>query len=160
MSKPRMIFLFSGILVLAIVAGIYIFKKGVFGFWDTEIERVDSAQAREILSEKKPFVIDARTPDEFNVSHLEGSVRFDESVIPQLSKDQPILIYCTLGVRSNRVAKQLSDMGYKVYDMKDGILGWANEQLPLVDNSNAPTEKVHTYNQSISTLLKNGTAVY
>lgn len=151
----------TGLAVLMITTGIIVFRKGIYSFWDSNVRRIDTEEAHQILQSQQPFVIDARTPEEFNVSHLQGAIRFEENLTDGIPKDRPLLIYCTVGVRSNRVAKELSDLGFSdVYDMKDGILGWANDQLPVVDNENQPTEKIHTYSKSFAHLLKHGEAVY
>ncbi|WP_420385171.1 rhodanese-like domain-containing protein [Roseivirga sp.] len=151
----------TGITVLIVALGVVAFKKGIYSLWDANVHRIDSTEASELLKEKKPFIIDARTPEEYNVSHIDGAVRFEESLIGNIPNDRPILIYCTLGVRSNRTAKELSDLGFKeIYDMKDGILGWANGELPVVNTENEPTENIHTYNKSFAPLLKRGKAVY
>lgn len=152
--------LFVGLAIFLLASGIYIFKNGFYSFWDSDVKRIDSQKAKMILSQESPILLDARTPEEFLVSHLKGSIRYEDGIIQNLSKDQPILIYCTLGVRSNRVAKQLSDQGYKVYDMKDGIIGWVNNEFPLVDSDGLTTRNVHTYSKNFSSLLKKGTAVY
>lgn len=151
-----------GIIVFVSASVLYIKQKGLYTFFGAgTVERIESIEAAEIIQSKKPIIIDARTVEEFETSHLKNSIRFDESILSKLEKDQPILIYCTLGVRSNRLAKALSDAGYQeVYDMKDGILGWANQEYPLINNSGESTNQIHTYNKSFSPLLKKGTAVY
>lgn len=160
MSRKGLLLLFVGLAIFLLASGIYIFKNGFYSFWDSDVKRIDSQKAKMILSQESPILIDARTPEEFLVSHLKGSIRYEDGIIQNLPKDQPILIYCTLGVRSNRVAKQLSDQGYKVYDMKDGIIGWVNNEFPLVDSDGLTTQNVHTYSKNFSSLLKKGTAVY
>ena len=150
----------TGLIILTATIGLYIFRNGVYSFWDADVKRIDTEQAQELLQEQNLLLLDARTPEEFAVSHLKGATRFMEELSSSLPKDQPIVIYCTIGVRSNKVAKKLSDQGYEVYDMKEGILGWANSELPVVDNNGLPTENVHTYNKSFAHLLKKGTAVY
>lgn len=151
----------TGLAVLMITTGIIVFRKGIYSFWDGNVKRIDTEEAQQIWQNQEPFIIDARTPKEFNVSHLPGAIRFEENLTNRIPKDRPLLIYCTVGVRSNRVAKELSDLGFSdVYDMKEGILGWANNQLPVVDNEDEPTEKIHTYSKSFAHLLKHGEAVY
>lgn len=152
--------IFIGLVVFLLAFGTYVFKNGFYSFWDSGVKRIDTQEAQMILSQQSPILIDARTVEEFSISHIQGSIRYEDDLVENLSKDQPLLIYCTIGVRSNKVAKQLSDLGFEVYDMKEGILGWANQELPLVNEANSPTNKVHTYNKSFSNLLKKGTAVY
>lgn len=150
----------TGLIILTVAIGLYVFRHGIYSFWDADVRRIDTEQAQELLKKKDLFLLDARTPEEFAVSHLKGATRFEEGLSLSLPKGRPIVIYCTIGVRSNKLAKKLSDEGYEVYDMKEGILGWANSELPVVDNNGLPTEHVHTYNKSFAHLLKRGTAIY
>ncbi|NVK84597.1 MAG: rhodanese-like domain-containing protein [Cytophagia bacterium] len=160
MSKKLSLLLISGLALFLFAFGIYVFQNGFFSFWDSDVKRIDTEEAKQLLTETSPILIDARAPEEFEVSHLKGSMLFEDGVLERLDKTQPIVIYCTIGVRSNRVAKQISDQGFDVYDMKDGILGWANGDLPIIDSEGQPTDRVHTYNKSFAHLLKKGTAVY
>ncbi len=160
MSKKRVFLIATGLTLLFIASGVYVFRNGVYSFWDSDVKRIDTQEAQQMLQKKSYVLIDARAQNEFAVSHLKGSMLYEESLVDKLNKNEPILIYCTIGVRSNRIAKQLSDMGFEVYDMQEGILGWANNELPLIDPEGQATEKVHTYNKSFAPLLKKGTAVY
>ena len=150
----------TSLTLLFIAFGVYVFRNGVYSFWDSDVKRINTQEAQQMLQKKSYVLIDARAQNEFAVSHLKGSMLYEESLVDKLNKNEPILIYCTIGVRSNRVAKELSDRGFEVYDMKEGILGWANNELPLIDPEDQATEKVHTYNKSFAPLLKKGTAVY
>lgn len=49
-----------------------------------------------------------------------------------LDKSKTIAVYCRSGKRSADAAKQLSDAGYKVINMKGGILKWESEKKPIV----------------------------
>jgi len=159
--KRKFLLVATGITILSITAGIIVFRKGIYSFWDVNVKRINTEEAQKILLSHEPFILDTRTPEEFNVSHLQGAIRFEEGIMNQVPKDRPVLIYCTIGVRSNRVAKELSDKGFSsIYDMKEGILGWANNQLPVIDTKNRPTDSIHTYNKSFAHLLKHGKAVY
>ncbi len=162
MLKKKSILIILGIVVLAAISAIYVQQKGLYTFWGSNsVERIDSTSAQQLIEDKSPLIIDARTIEEFETSHLEQAMRFEPSILNSMDKKQPILIYCTVGVRSNRLAKQLSDAGFReVYDMKDGIIGWANNAQPVIDSSNELTDRIHTYNKSVSPLLKKGTPVY
>jgi phage shock protein E len=67
---------------------------------------------------RKPVVIDVRTPEEYEISHIAGTtnVPVDQvaqriaSVVPD--KTAPIQVHCRSGGRSARAAKTLKDMGY------------------------------------------------
>ena len=84
-------------------------------------------------------LVDIRTPKEFNSGHLKNAVNIDFydkdflSKMSQLDKKKPIYIYCHIGGRSGRAARQLKNTGFvKVVDLKGGIVAWKKESLPLV----------------------------
>lgn len=87
-------------------------------------------------------VIDARTSDEYETGHIPGSIlcdyfemgRYFESVLPRLSFDDRIAIYCT-GPDcddSEMLARELYTMGYsKMCVFKGGIEKWVEAGLEL-----------------------------
>lgn len=68
------------------------------------------------------YLLDVRTPDEFNTSHIAGahniSVDLIASRINELPTDKPIVVYCRSGNRSSQAAQILDDAGFTgVYDL-------------------------------------------
>ncbi len=120
-------------------------------------------------SKKKDVVfLDAREPEEYNVSHIQnakfvGYDNFDEAEIKSVvkSKTTPIVVYCSIGVRSERIGEKLQQMGYtNVQNLFGGIFEWKNQGLKVYDPKNLETEKVHTYSKKWSKFLKKGVAIY
>lgn len=67
------------------------------------------------------LIIDTREPSEFARSHVEGainisSMEFMSGEVPEalsgVSKDQPILLYCMTGQRSNTCSMFLQQLGF------------------------------------------------
>lgn len=110
-------------------------------------------------------LLDAREQGEFNVSHLEGAQwvgydDFDLSRVANIDKQQPIVVYCSVGYRSERIARQLMKAGYtNVRNLYGGIFQWVNTGNPVVNNSGA-TDSVHTYNKKWSKWLTEGVGTY
>jgi rhodanese-related sulfurtransferase len=106
-----------------------------------------------------PVVLDARTEDEYAVSHLQGAVRIDPykpSLRPLrgFSKDTAIVLYSSVGYRGARVADFLARQGYsQVYNLDGGEFRWANEGRPLF-RQDRPTTEVHPYNPTWGLLLE------
>jgi rhodanese-related sulfurtransferase len=106
-----------------------------------------------------PVVLDARTEDEYAVSHLEGAVRVDPykpSLRPLrgFSKDTAIVLYSSVGYRGARVANFLARQGYsRVYNLEGGQFRWANEGRPVF-RQDRPTADVHPYNPTWGLLLE------
>ena len=121
------------------------------------------------LATTKTFLLDAREQKEYNVSHLENAilVGFDHfninETIDKLPKnrDAKIVVYCSVGVRSEIIAHQIIEKGYtNVYNLFGGIFEWKNNGFQVIDTLGNPTEKVHTYNKEWSKWLTKGEKVY
>jgi rhodanese-related sulfurtransferase len=109
-------------------------------------------------------VIDARTPAEYEVSHIEGAIRVDATSSPNAVADaagdvagKSVVVYCTVGGRSSRVAAAaqsalLSKGAKDVANLTGGVLAWHNAGLPLV-NAGGRTELVHPSSPDMARLL-------
>ena len=76
-------------------------------------------------------------------------------------KDSKIVVYCSLGVRSEDIAEQLKKAGYtNVFNLYGGIFEWKNKGNTIVDSQEEETEKVHTFNKNWSKWLKKGEKIY
>ncbi|WP_439489883.1 rhodanese-like domain-containing protein [Algoriphagus sp.] len=110
-------------------------------------------------------ILDTREKEEFEVSHLQdaqwvGYDSFSMENVAELDKNQPVLVYCTVGSRSQEIGKKLQNAGYKeVYNLYGGLIGWANEGKPIVQGD-SPTNRIHTYSQSWGIWLTKGEKVY
>jgi predicted sulfurtransferase len=65
-----------------------------------------------IEKDQKLVILDTREMEEFEVSHIEGARLigyndFDISSIEDVPKRSPIVLYCSLGVRSELVGEKL-----------------------------------------------------
>lgn len=73
-----------------------------------------------IMKENEYIIIDVRTEDEYNESHLVGSINIPYDEIDQntnLDKEKLIFVYCKSGNRSSIALKKLSNLGYNVYNL-------------------------------------------
>ncbi|MDD7913630.1 rhodanese-like domain-containing protein [Polaribacter ponticola] len=121
------------------------------------------------LATTNAILLDARETKEFKVSHLKNSiyVGFDNFDIKQTletlpeDKNAKIVVYCSLGIRSEIVANKLIKQGYtNVYNLYGGIFEWKNNNYNVIDTLGNNTEKVHTFNKDWSKWLKKGKKVY
>lgn len=105
-----------------------------------------------------PLLLDARSPDEYAVSHLPGAHRVDPSAttfpaLDTLSEDAPIVVYCSVGYRSAGVAKTLQEQGFtNVVNLEGSIFQWANEGRPVYRGGQR-VDAVHPYNATWGQLL-------
>ncbi|ARV16426.1 rhodanese-like domain-containing protein [Polaribacter sp. SA4-12] len=121
------------------------------------------------LASTKAILLDAREEKEFKVSHLEDAilVGFDHFEIAQTiaklptDKNAKIVVYCSLGIRSEIVADKLIKEGYtNVFNLYGGIFEWKNKDHQVIDTLGSNTEKVHTFNKDWSKWLKKGKKIY
>jgi rhodanese-related sulfurtransferase len=98
---------------------------------------ITSTQAKVMLDKGGIYLLDVRTPQEYQQGHLQGAVLIPldqiEKRFVEIPKNRKILIYCAVGSRSNAAAGFLAGKGYKdIYNMKDGIVGWHRKGFPIV----------------------------
>lgn len=117
------------------------------------------------LAGSNAILLDARETKEYEVSHLQNAIcvgydNFDlQKAITNLPKDKTakIVVYCSLGIRSEIVADKLIKEGYtNVFNLYGGIFEWKNNSFQVVDTLGNSTEKVHTFNKDWSKWLKKG----
>lgn len=116
-------------------------------------------------SRQTPLLLDARSEEEYAVSHLPTARRVDPdaargSQLDSVSTDTPIVVYCSVGYRSARVTKALRDQGFtNVANLKGSIFRWANEGRPVVRGDERVSE-VHPYDQVWGQLLADSLHAY
>ena len=121
--------------------------------------------ARELKLATPPLLLDVRTPAEFRVSHLAGArfVNFDSLStvqLPDVSRARPIVVYCSVGLRSERLGERLHALGFRqVRNLYGGLFEWVNEGHPVV-NASGVTADVHPYSTFWGTWLRRGRKVY
>ncbi|MBF0196920.1 MAG: rhodanese-like domain-containing protein [Planctomycetes bacterium] len=109
--------------------------------------------------------LDARATEEFQVSHLKGAkiigyAKINWPVLKGVAKNQPIIVYCSVGYRSEKVAEKLINAGYsKVSNLYGGIFAWINAGHPVYKQDQL-TQKVHPYNRRWGKWLNKGEATY
>lgn len=109
-------------------------------------------------SREPPVLLDARDPKEFAVSHLRNAhlapdVATAVRVVGDAKPNPPIVVYCSVGYRSSRLAKDLMDRGFaNVANLEGSIFQWANEERPVYQGSER-VERVHPFDNTWGRLL-------
>lgn len=108
-------------------------------------------------SKPQPIVLDARNQAEYQQSHLQHAQWIDpQQPDCEFTQDRntPVVVYCSVGYRSARVADLLTAAGYThVYNLEGSIFQWVNEKRPVFHN-NDQIPLVHPYNAIWGQLLK------
>lgn len=115
---------------------------------------------------KSSLFLDTRASAEFNVSHIAqarwvGYEEFSLDKVKDIDKGTPIVVYCSVGVRSERIGRKLIAAGFKqVQNLYGSIFEWVNQGYPIVDSAGQPTLKVHAYSPAWGVWLNKGEKVY
>lgn len=123
---------------------------------------VSPAEARSL---EGAVYLDAREEAEYAVSHLPDArhLGYDDpryDMVEDLDADTPLVVYCTIGYRSERAAEELRSRGFKeVYNLYGSIYAWRLAGLPIVDGRGQPTDRIHTYNKKWGGYLPDSAAV-
>ena len=127
---------------------------------------VNEVAIHEIDQIDTPIFLDARSIEEFNVSHIENAqfIGYDSlhiSTLNNIEKDQRIVVYCSVGYRSEKVAEKLIELGYKnVSNLYGGVFEWMNQNKPVVDSTNRLTNQIHAFDKTWGIWLTNGEKIY
>ncbi|HUM48347.1 MAG TPA: rhodanese-like domain-containing protein, partial [Chitinophagales bacterium] len=90
-----------------------------------------------------------------------GYDHFDMAALKNIPKDQRIVVYCSVGYRSEKIAEQLENAGYShVTNLYGGIFEWVNEGHAVYDLTGTTTPNIHPYNATWGVWLKKGEKVY
>lgn len=125
------------------------------------VEHINSEELSQ-MDNNNYILFDVRERDEFVISHIDGAIWVNPSMevdefIEKYSEqivDKTLILYCSVGVRSSRLAEKLlkkvaSPIITQVYNLENGLFGWHNESRPLIqkqDNSEKNTDYIHPYN--------------
>nr|WP_250433865.1 rhodanese-like domain-containing protein [Hanstruepera flava] len=119
------------------------------------------------MPKTKAIILDARETQEYNVSHIKDAIHVGynafsieniEALMP--NKNEQIVVYCSLGIRSEDIAEQLQKLGYtNVYNLYGGIFEWKNNNFPVY-NKQGKTNKIHGFSKEWSKWLTKGECVY
>lgn len=115
-------------------------------------QRMSADPAPEML------LVDTRSAAEYEVSHLPGAVHAQSAaavlkLLADRERPVPVVLYCSVGVRSAKVAKNLLASGVEpVSNLKGSIFEWANRGLPL-RRGEQTVQTVHPFNSRWGSLL-------
>ena len=103
-------------------------------------------------------LLDARSAAEFEISHLQGAVRATgireaKRALAQRGEEPIVVVYCSVGYRSSRLAQQLKAEGIEdVFNLEGSLFKWANEGRPVY-NGPAQVQSVHPFDEDWGELL-------
>ena len=128
--------------------------------------KVKEISAKDAKRDSTALFLDAREKKEFNVSHLKhatwvGYDDFDMTRVQTIPKDKKIIVYCSVGFRSEKITEKLVKAGYtNVSNVVGGIFEWKNLGYSVVDPTGKETDKIHAYSKTWGIWLNKGEKIY
>ncbi len=134
MEKRRLVSRFSVLLLITVL-----FSGGIAACATADVatRQVISAEDAIQLIDDGAFLLDVRTPAEYQEAHLEGSTLIPLDTLAaradELPRDEPIVIYCRSGNRSLQAVYLLEQAGFeRVHSMDLGINNWIAQGYDVV----------------------------
>lgn len=120
------------------------------------------------MPKTKALILDARERNEYKISHLKGAIfvgynDFKVDVFEKIhpNKNEVIVVYCSLGIRSESIAEKLKNSGYtNVQNLYGGIFEWKNNGYPIFNSIGKETDSIHAYSKEWSKWAKKGIKVF
>lgn len=105
---------------------------------------VDAHAATDLINRQEAVVIDVRANADFAQGHILNAINIpangfaQQLGILQKYKDKPIIVNCRTGGQSQQACRTLRKAGFaQVYNLRGGILGWQNANLPVTRKKTA-----------------------
>jgi rhodanese-related sulfurtransferase len=134
-----------------------------------EISRIEVEDLVTVLKTEKGVlhIIDARTREEYNVSHIKDAVHsgyteFTPNRIWTIARNSRVIIYSTTsGKRSLNIAQYMVLMGYTdIQVLEEGLIGWKNFRQVVVNSKDKKTDKIHIGHKNNMRLVRLGLVVF
>lgn len=105
--------------------------------WEGRGQPLDAKEWKSFLEqENPPPILDIRNDYEWEIGHFAGAKRppcsnfrdftaYAAQLETELNKDEPVLMYCTGGIRCELFSSMLKEKGFqKVYQLDGGVINW------------------------------------
>ena len=115
---------------------------------------------------KNAVFIDTREYKEFKVSHIPNALFLGYKnpnwiILNEIPKNKAIIVYCSIGARSQDIGFKLKKRGYKnVKNLYGGFFQWSNEEQEMVDIKNNTTNNIHGYSPDWGKWIIKGNVTY
>jgi len=100
----------------------------------SEGREVSRDEAQKLIEEGAQLV-DVRAEHEWEMGRIAGATHLPLAELAEraaeIDKDRPVVLYCRGGNRSTMAAEALAAEGYDAAKLSEGIVGWAEQDLPL-----------------------------
>jgi phage shock protein E len=117
-------------------------------FGGSSANQVAPQDVQELISKPpRPFLLDVRSPEEFQQGHISGAVLIPLGELmdhlDRVPKDKLVVCVCASGSRSSVATRRLEKAGYQVKNMKGGMSRWVQAGLPLSKKNTGVPKRSH-----------------
>lgn len=96
-----------------------------------------TAEVTHKINKEQAVVIDLRSNEQYRKGHIIDAILLSAQEVSEGKKlekyrAKPIILVCSTGTESDKLAQQLLKKGYNIYTLSGGIRTWAEAQMPLV----------------------------
>lgn len=142
------------------------YKRMIERVYRDDFATIQPNEAQKLLGKDNVYFLDTREYKEFEVSHIPGAiwVGYDKPewlAINKVPRDAHVIIYCSIGARSQNLGRKLQDKGYtNIQNLYGGLFLWANQEREMHDNNGNKTLTIHGYSPHWGKWVKKGKVVY
>lgn len=125
------------LLILAAVALLAMLIGGEIRRRLSGVKDVGPGEATRLLNHENAIMVDMRSDRDFRDGHIVNALHVpaeNNDMPARLGKyrDRPVIVYCRSGNQSLSACGKLRKQGFeKVYNLKGGVLGWQQADLPV-----------------------------
>jgi len=99
-----------------------------------EAREISREEAQKLI-EDGAQLIDVRADHEWDAGRIAGAKHLPLAELAErageIDKDRPVVLYCRGGTRSTMATDALAETGFDAAKLSEGIVGWAEADLPL-----------------------------
>lgn len=139
-------------------------------YYQILLNKILSNDVREVTVEEalkmdSVVFLDAREINEYRVSHIKnanwiGYKTFSNESLNETWKQSKLIVYCSVGKRSEDIVRRLNELGYlNVFNLIGGIFEWKNQEGLVYDQNENETNRVHGFSKIWSIWLNKGQIV-
>jgi len=127
---------------------------------------ISVVEMRKLMEMKNVYILDTRSKAEYQISHIKnaklvGYEKFELNAVENIPKEAKIIVYCSVGARSQDIGRKLNKGGYaNVKNLYGGLFLWSNKKFPIVDASGNSTNNIHGFSEEWGKWITHGTVVY
>jgi len=127
------LFLFSLLIAILILLIWNLYGDSMSG-----IALVIPMEATRLINHENAVIVDLRSKEDFDAGHIINAYNIPASEMAERQKEldkhkeQALILYCSHGAESSRMARILMNGGFqKLFCLKGGLQAWQSANLPL-----------------------------